>query len=296
MAIKRIVDIGFWNDDKVLELFSPEDKLFMLYLLTNPHTTQLGIYKINKKIMAFELGYSIDTINVLLERFENKYNIIRYSTNTNEIAIRNYLKYSIIKGGKPVEDCLKKELNQVKDTNLIKYVFDNIKNFENLNETVKCIINNYNIYNDNDVSSHDTLDDTSVKSKEDLENEFEILWKAYPRKQGKAKALKSFLKARKRGVTIETITLGLQKYCDYVKRRNIETQYIPYGSTWFNGECWNDEYENNYSNKNAAPVPDWFNKDYSEKDDRKLSDEDYEFIRQIKERDRQHKATKDNNV
>ena len=74
MGIKRIVDVQFWNDDKVLEYFSPEDKLFMLYLMTNPHTTQLGIYAINKKHMSFELGYTIDVINVLLDRFENWFN------------------------------------------------------------------------------------------------------------------------------------------------------------------------------------------------------------------------------
>ena len=93
MGIKRIVDVQFWNDDKVIEYFSPEDKLFMLYLMTNPHTTQLGIYAINKKHMSFELGYTIDTINVLIDRFENKYGMIKYSNETKEMAIKNYLKY-----------------------------------------------------------------------------------------------------------------------------------------------------------------------------------------------------------
>lgn len=49
MSVKRVVDTQFWNDDKVVDCFSPEDKLFMLYLMTNPHTTQLGIYPVNEK-------------------------------------------------------------------------------------------------------------------------------------------------------------------------------------------------------------------------------------------------------
>ena len=102
MAVKRIVSTEFWVDDKVVDSFTPEDKLFFLYLLTNPHTTQLGIYHINKKNMSFELGYTIDAINVLLDRFENKYKIIKYSLETNAIAIKNYLKHSIVGGGKPV--------------------------------------------------------------------------------------------------------------------------------------------------------------------------------------------------
>lgn len=173
MGIKRIVDVQFWNDDKVLEYFSPEDKLFMLYLMTNPHTTQLGVYPINKKHMSFELGYTIDVINVLLDRFENKYEMIKYSNETKEIAIKNYLKHSIIKGGKPVEDCLMKEIKQVKDKSLLGYVYSNIKDCETLNDTVKKVIETFNEYdneiendneknndNDNEVSLYDTLNDT----------------------------------------------------------------------------------------------------------------------------------------
>lgn len=169
MGIKRIVDTSFWTDDKVMDKFSPEDKLFMLYLMTNPHTTQLGIYQINLKYMALELGYSQDTIRVLLDRFETKYKIIKYSYKTQEIAIKNYLKYSIVKGGKPVEDCLIKEIKLVKDKSLLGYIYKNIFDYENLNQTVDKIIHllnqNDNEYdnendNDNDVSYNDTCNDT----------------------------------------------------------------------------------------------------------------------------------------
>lgn len=178
MSIKRIVDTGFWNDNKVVELFSPEDRYFMLYLLTNPHTTQLGIYELNKRIMAFELGYSVEAVAVLLDRFETKYNIIKWSKETNEIAILNFLRYSIVKGGAPVRDCLIREMKAVKNKNLITEIFMHIKQFENLNETVKNLIAEYeekkgNLQyckeknkahilndndndNDNDVSYHDS--------------------------------------------------------------------------------------------------------------------------------------------
>lgn len=154
MGIKRVVDVEFWNDDKVVDMFSPEDKLFMLYLLTNPHTTQLGIYPINKKNMAFELGYSPEAVTVLIDRFQNNYQIIRYSENTREIAIKNYLRHSIIKGGKPVEDLLLKEIAAVKNKELVQWAFKNINGYDNLNDTVKKIVslfsNDNDIHNDND--------------------------------------------------------------------------------------------------------------------------------------------------
>ena len=142
MGIKRIVDTSFWTDGKVDD-FSPEDKYFMLYLLTNPFSTQLGIYEISIKQVAFQMGYSMDAVKVLIDRFENKYGMILFSQETNEIAIKNFLRHSIIKGGAPVRDCLIKEIKKVKNRDLIARVFSHIKDSESLNETVKKIIAEY---------------------------------------------------------------------------------------------------------------------------------------------------------
>lgn len=150
MGLKRVVSTDFWTDDKVIDLFSVEDKYFMLYLLTNPHTTQLGIYELNIKRASFETGYTADVITVLLDRFENKYGLIKYSKATKEVAIGNYLRHSIMKGGKPVEDLLNKELKRVKDKDLIDYSFNKIKNHDDLNETVIKIIESLSNYNEND--------------------------------------------------------------------------------------------------------------------------------------------------
>jgi hypothetical protein len=138
--------------------------------LTNPHTTQLGIYPINKKVMAFELGYSLESVTVLLDRFEQKYDMIRYSASTAEVALKNYLRHSIIKGGKPVEDLLKKEIAKVKDRSLLRYVYTHLANDQNVNQTVKSlfpVLNENDIQNDNenDVSYHDSYHDSSKPKK-----------------------------------------------------------------------------------------------------------------------------------
>lgn len=191
MGIKRIVDTSFWTDGKVDE-FSPEDKYFMLYLLTNPFSTQLGIYEISIKQVAFQLGYSVDAVKVLIDRFENKYRVIFFSKETNEIAIKNFLRHSIVKGGAPVRDCLIKEMRNVKNKELISKVFAHIKGLDTLNETVKNIIAEYeekngtikysnekdnenDNENDNDVSYpvsyHDTCNDSYNDSYNDTSNE-----------------------------------------------------------------------------------------------------------------------------
>lgn len=48
MARFRMVHTEFWDDPKVVEEMTPEDKYFFLYLLTNSNTTQIGIYQITK--------------------------------------------------------------------------------------------------------------------------------------------------------------------------------------------------------------------------------------------------------
>ena len=65
MAKFRMVHTEFWNDPRVVEEMTPEDKYFFLYLLTNANTTQIGIYQITKKQMAFDTGHSIESINAL---------------------------------------------------------------------------------------------------------------------------------------------------------------------------------------------------------------------------------------
>ena len=167
-TVKRIVSTSFWEDETVVNEFSPEDKYFYLYLLTNPHTTQLGIYKFVPKIAAFETGYSVSSILVLLERFEKKYDMIRFSSKTSEIAIKNYLRHSVMKGGKPVTDCLIKEESEVVDKSLLIYVYEHLRNVDNLNITVNEYISSlkdkYDNDNDNERIVNESYHESSVGS------------------------------------------------------------------------------------------------------------------------------------
>jgi DnaD/phage-associated family protein len=124
----RLVYSDFWTDPRVMEEMSPEDKFFYLYILTNPSTTNCGIYRITKKQIAFELGHSIETVNTIMDRFEMNYKLIAYNKETRELAVKNWGRYNLSRGGKPVIDCLTSELSRVKDKGLIAYVLNNISN------------------------------------------------------------------------------------------------------------------------------------------------------------------------
>lgn len=176
MAKYRYVYTNFWEVPKVSENFTPEDKLFFLYLLTNPHTTQIGVYRITTKLMSFELGYSIESVNSLLSRFEEHHKLIKYNKETREIAIKSWGKFNLNKGGKPVEDCLNKEFTKVEDKSLLVYVMDSIKNATVkqlfINELEKDTAKEKN-KTSNDDTYNDTLYDTpTIREEERDKNTF----------------------------------------------------------------------------------------------------------------------------
>ena len=115
--------------------------------------------------------------------------------------------------------------------------------------------------NDRQMVSHDTkwyqmhptelnrteLNRTELKRTEQNQwsNEFDELWALYPRKDGKKDAIRHYQRARKNGTTFEQVKAGILNYCEYLKREKVEQRFIMMGSTWFNGEHWNDEYKSN---------------------------------------------------
>lgn len=248
MGIKRIMDSEFWTDPKVDD-FSPEDKYFMCYLLTGPYTRQLGIYKISIKYAALHLGYSEDAVKVLLDRFENKYGIIIFSKSTTEVAVKGYLRHSIMKGGKPVEDCIKKDMQNVKNKKLISQVFNHLSQYDDLNETVKKIINEYekdnDNDNDNDVSYHESYNVSCEKQSK----------KPVKHKYGEYKNVL---------LTDEELQKLKTEYSDYEKRIENLSSYV---------ESTGKKYKSHYATIRAwarrdaekepvrkEPVPAWLNK------------------------------------
>ena len=129
MALYRHVYLKFWKDDKVMELFSVEEKLLFLFLLTNPNTTQIGVYKILPKEIAFMTGFQEEEVSIMLELFEKEYKLIKYNKLTHEIAIVHWARYNLNKaGGKPMMDCISSELSRVEDVSLLQVILDHIKN------------------------------------------------------------------------------------------------------------------------------------------------------------------------
>lgn len=111
MAIYRQIHIDFWQDELVAD-FTPEDKYFFLYLMTNSRTTQSGVYRINIRMMSFDLGWDKTTVEKMLDRFV-KYGRIKYNESENEIFIVNWLKYNSARSPK-VASVIDRQLLDIK--------------------------------------------------------------------------------------------------------------------------------------------------------------------------------------
>lgn len=129
MSLKRVVDTRFWNQVDVMERYSSQDKLFALYLMTCPRSTQLGIYSLPKRVIAFDMSLDDAHVGQLLARFQDDYQVIAYSDQTQEVAILDFLTYSLVKGGQPVERLLRNQAEDVRDSQLLVKVFQHLASY-----------------------------------------------------------------------------------------------------------------------------------------------------------------------
>lgn len=98
----------------------------------------------------------------------------------------------------------------------------------------------------------ESKDGTKGKGSKAYDNDFEQLWKLYPKKQGKPDALRHYKKAIKDGVTNEEIEQGIKDYVEQIEINKTERQFIKLGSTWFSKKGWEDEYDTKDGGYNKA--------------------------------------------
>lgn len=154
MALYRNIHLSFWQDTKVTDDFTPEDRYFYLYLLTNPHTNLCGCYEISIKQMANEMGYDVKKVDKLIERFSSIHNLIRYSQSERELLIFHWSKYNWTSSEKFRKPLLQ-EIQNVKTDSFREYL---LKMFNG--ENVKYGIDTVSGKEEYGMDTTDTITDT----------------------------------------------------------------------------------------------------------------------------------------
>ena len=170
MALYRNIHLSFWQDTKVTDDFTPEDRYFYLYLLTNPHTNLCGCYEISIKQMANEIGYDVKKVGKLIDRFSFVHNLIRYARNERELLIFHWSKYnwtSSEKFRKPLlqeiqnvkTDDFREYLLKLFDGENVKYGIDTVSAKEEYGINTNCM----------DTTDTDSITDTISDSEADAD-------------------------------------------------------------------------------------------------------------------------------
>lgn len=192
--------------------------------------------KPNEKLLFSEITALSDKrgyCNASNNYFAQLYDVttVTASNWVNHLKDRGYIDVEMIYDGKRI-----KERRIFVNSNPIQENFNTPK--EKVEDPIK---NNLKGGIKEKLKENNTRYNNTSKNKQ-LEEDFEKLWKLYPRKEGKKKAFEAYKRAIKNGTTNKEIQTGIVNYLTQIRVQRTNKQYIKQGSTWFNGECWNDEY------------------------------------------------------
>lgn len=134
---------------------------------------------------------------------------------------------------------------------------------------------NQNATNDNKTEQKITnvtksLNNNKNKNKEENKNNitelFDRFWKAYPRHEAKANALKAFEKLKPTEDLLQTMLRAIEKQKSTAQWQENGGQFIPHPATWLNQRRWEDEPVKGQTGKTVA-AQQYTQRDYSNEDE-----------------------------
>ena len=214
MSNYRNISLSFWTDSKVDDEFTPEDKYFYLYLLTNPHTNICGCYEISMKAMERETGYNSDTINRLIKRMSELHNVIRYSKTTKEILVLNWSKYNWSSSDKVIK-AVKSVAEYIKSATFKKYILEKLENGKNSYIQITDIDTESDTETDTDTDTDVSIPyaygiDTISEKEQKKKTDYDVLIDEYTCNDMLITAIYEFIKMRK-GIKKPITSYGLKK-------------------------------------------------------------------------------------
>ena len=194
--------MSFWTDPKIADDFTPDDKLFYLYLMTNPHTNLCGCYEVSIKQMSDETGYTRERVEKLIKRLEDDHGVIVYSKETREVLLVNWHKYNWTSSTK-FRIPLGKEIDSVKNVDFKAFLTDLFNGIDTVS-----IPYQYGIDTTVTVTVTDTDTDTDTVSKDP---------EYYPNDEKLDKAFADYVAMRKqikKPLTERAVELAMKKLAE----------------------------------------------------------------------------------
>jgi hypothetical protein len=196
------------------------------------------------------LGYRAKGILLLLMSHQNGWKIsLEHLANDGPdgiTAVRTAIT-QLQESGYLIRNIIRNDKNQIEGSEwILQDPFEKVENLTSENLTLENLEENL-------TSGNLTLKKTRYKedNKTDIIAGFEKFWEVYPRKIGKAAALKAFEKAAKKTDPAHIVECVNR----WVQVTNLpEMQFIPHPTTWLNQERWQDDLAAVSQNKNASSI------------------------------------------
>ena len=116
MAKQRMINTKMWEDGWFCEL-DPIEKLFFIYLLTNPMTNILGVYELSKGTISRATGLESRVVDEILTRFEKAKKVYYIE---GRVVLVNFIKHQNYRSPKVVAGLLAELENIPK--NIVKII------------------------------------------------------------------------------------------------------------------------------------------------------------------------------
>ncbi len=109
-----------WMDDTMLSM-SPEQKLLFVYLHTSPFSSACGIFKLQPKMMGFQLGFISTPFESSLKGLVGAFpNHVAVDWNTGEVALLQYPRQLLITASNRAMNAVVKDISAVQSIELLK--------------------------------------------------------------------------------------------------------------------------------------------------------------------------------
>lgn len=215
-----MINTRFWNDGYIAEL-EPIEKLLFLYFLTNAHSNICGVYELPIRTMVFDTGIPEETVRNVLARFsvDGKVEYI-----DGWVIVKNFLKHQQ-KASTKVITGIENALKEIPESIRVRIPYD--------------------------TQSHSDSDSNLNSNSNAL---FDQFWDKYPKKIGKADALRAFKKIKPDEELTSRIISSIESHMKTDQWKDNEGRYIPYPATFLNRAQWEDEIA---PKKKTPKIVDW---------------------------------------
>ncbi len=248
MARKRMIDPSIWTDEGMADL-TPRQQLLYIGLFSNaddegrmkasPAALRLTLPTLYSAVPTAEIAEDTAAVVGAMRR------LIRYEVDGRTyIAFRNYRQWQRI--DKPSASILPEPPEEREDSMSVPGVFDDSSESERVAFTPS--IEEVKLREERGEETPPTpqgaREPTPLRRREMPEaqqEQFDRFWRAYPRRQAKAEALRWWQRARPDPEIVTAMLDGIARQLQGGEWQKEGGRFIPMPATWLNQRRWEDE-------------------------------------------------------